>query len=84
MFARVSRFDVLSERIQQEYQAIAEHVIPALEMQNGYSCGLLLANSQQGKLLAVRQTSRPTRSTSDDWIIHNLNRTREKALGSAG
>jgi hypothetical protein len=53
MFARVSRFDVLSERIQQKYQAIAEHVIPALEMQNGYSCGLLLAHSQQGKVLAV-------------------------------
>jgi hypothetical protein len=53
MFARVSRFDVRSERIQQGYRAIAEHVIPALEMQNGYSCGLLLANSQQGKVLAL-------------------------------
>lgn len=53
MFARVSHFDVRSERIQQGYRAIVEHVMPALEMQNGYSGGLLLANSQQGKVLAV-------------------------------
>jgi heme-degrading monooxygenase HmoA len=53
MFARVSHFDVRSERIQQGCRAIVEHVTPALEMQNGYSGVLLLANSQQGKLLAV-------------------------------
>jgi heme-degrading monooxygenase HmoA len=53
MFARVSQVDVRSERIQQGYRAIEEHVMPALEMQNGYSGGLLLANSQQGKMLAV-------------------------------
>ena len=53
MFARVSRFDVRSERIQEGYREIEEHVMPALEMQNGYSGGLLLANSQQGKMLAV-------------------------------
>ena len=53
MFARVSHFDVRSERIQQGYREIVEHVIPAVEMQKGYSGGLLLANSQQGKVLAV-------------------------------
>jgi heme-degrading monooxygenase HmoA len=53
MFARVSHFDVRSELIQQEYRAIVEHVVPALEIQNGYSGGLLLANSRQGKMLAV-------------------------------
>ena len=53
MFARVSHFDVRSERIQQGYRAIVEHVMPALEMQNGYSGALLLANAQQGKLLTV-------------------------------
>jgi heme-degrading monooxygenase HmoA len=53
IFARVSHFDVRSELIQQGYRAIVEHVMPALEMQNGYSGGLLLANSQQGKMLAV-------------------------------
>ena len=53
MFARVSHFDVRSERIQQGYRAIVEHVMPALEMQNGYSGGLLLADSHNGKVLAV-------------------------------
>jgi heme-degrading monooxygenase HmoA len=53
MFARVSHFDVRSERIQKGYRAIVGHVLPALEMQKGYSGALLLANSQQGKMLAV-------------------------------
>jgi heme-degrading monooxygenase HmoA len=53
MFARVSHFDVRSERIQQGYQAIVEHVLPALEMQKGYTGALLLANSQQGKMVTV-------------------------------
>jgi len=53
MFARVIHFDVRSERIQQGYRAIVEHVIPALEMQQGYNGALLLANPQQGKMLAV-------------------------------
>jgi hypothetical protein len=46
MFARVSHFDVRSERIQKGYRAIVGHVLPALEMQKGYSGALLLANSQ--------------------------------------
>jgi heme-degrading monooxygenase HmoA len=53
MFARVIHFDVRSERIQKGYRSIVEHVLPALEMQKGYSGALLLANSQQGKMLAV-------------------------------
>jgi heme-degrading monooxygenase HmoA len=53
MFARVSHFDVRSERIQQGYRAILEHVMPALEMQKGYSGALLLANSQQGMMLTM-------------------------------
>jgi heme-degrading monooxygenase HmoA len=53
MFARVSHFDVRSERLQEGCRAIVEHVIPAVEMQKGYSGGLLLANSQKGKVLAV-------------------------------
>ena len=52
MFARVIHFDVRSERIQKGYRSIVEHVLPALEMQKGYSSALLLANSQQGKMLA--------------------------------
>ena len=53
MFARVSHFDVRSDRIKEGYRAIVEHVMPAVEMQKGYSGGLLLANSQQGKVLAL-------------------------------
>jgi heme-degrading monooxygenase HmoA len=53
MFARVSHFDVRSERIKEGYRAIGEHVMPAVERQKGYSGGLLLANTQQGKVLAV-------------------------------
>jgi heme-degrading monooxygenase HmoA len=53
MFARVIHFDVRSERIQKGHRSIVEHVLPALEMQKGYSGALLLANSQQGKMLAV-------------------------------
>ncbi len=53
MFARVSHFDVRSERLQVGNRAIVEHVIPAVEMQKGYSGRLLLANSQKGKVLAV-------------------------------
>ncbi len=53
MFARVSHFDVRSELIKKGYRAIVEHVLPAVEMQKGYSGALLLANSQQGKMLTV-------------------------------
>jgi len=84
MFARVSHFDVRSDRTQQAYRAIVERIMPALEMHDCYGGVLLLASSKQGKLLAVRQTSRPTRSTSDDRIIHNLDGTRKTTLGNAG
>ena len=53
MFARVSQFAVRSERLEEGYHAIEEHVIPALRMQTGYSGGLLLANPESGKVLAV-------------------------------
>jgi hypothetical protein len=53
MFARVSHFDVRPDRTQQGYRAIVDHVIPAVEMQKGYSGGLLLANILKGKVLAV-------------------------------
>jgi hypothetical protein len=114
MFARVSPFDVRSERIQEGSREIVEHVVPALEMQNGYSGALLLVNSQQGKLLAVSlweseqdmhatdeasrwfrlfgaeaprgwsQTLRLTRSTSHDWIIHNLDSIWDEGSGWFG
>jgi len=53
MFARVRQYSVRPERLQQGKRAIEEHLIPALRMQAGYSGGLLLANPQKGKVLAV-------------------------------
>ena len=53
MFARVSQYEVQPERLQQGQRALEEHLIPALRMQRGYSGGLLLGNSEEGKVLAV-------------------------------
>ena len=53
MFARVTRFNIRPESLQQGSHRIEEHLIPALRMQAGYSGGLLLANPQKGKVLAV-------------------------------
>jgi heme-degrading monooxygenase HmoA len=53
MFARVSQYSVDSERLQQEQAEVEEHLLPALRMQPGFSGGLLLANPQKGKVLAV-------------------------------
>jgi heme-degrading monooxygenase HmoA len=53
MFARVSHYTVHPERLQQGQRAVEEHLLPALRMQSGFSGGLLLANPQKGKVLAV-------------------------------
>ena len=53
MFARVTQFNIRPERLQQGHREIKEHLIPALRMQPGFSGGLLLANLQKGKVLAV-------------------------------
>jgi hypothetical protein len=53
MFARVTRFDIRPESLQQGHHKIEEHLIPALRMQKGYSGGLLLANREDHKMLAV-------------------------------
>ena len=53
MFARVTRFAVESERLQQGRQAVEDHVVPALRMQSGYVGGLFLGNPESGKVLTV-------------------------------
>ena len=53
MFARVTRFDIRPESLQQGHRRIEEHLIPALRIQEGYSGGLLLANREDHKMLAV-------------------------------
>ena len=51
MFARITRFDVRSDRLQEGRDEIEEHVIPALEMQVGYNGGLLFADPESGKMV---------------------------------
>jgi hypothetical protein len=53
MFARITRYDVRSERLQEGRDEIEEHVIPALRMQAGYNGGLLLADPESGKMVSV-------------------------------
>ena len=53
MFARITRFDVRSDRLQEGRDEIEEHVIPALEMQFGYNGGLLFADPESGKMVSV-------------------------------
>ena len=53
MFARVSTYDVRVERLDEMHHEGIEHVLPALEMQDGFSGGLVLADRQSGKVLAV-------------------------------
>jgi hypothetical protein len=54
MFARVTRFNIRPESLQQGHHQIEEHLIPALRMQKGYSGDLLLANKEDGKETATR------------------------------
>jgi heme-degrading monooxygenase HmoA len=53
MFARVSTYEGRPERLDEMRHEGVEHVLPALEMQDGYSGGLVLADRQSGKVLAV-------------------------------
>ena len=53
MFARITRFDVRSERLREGRREIEEHVLPALEMQAGYGGVLLLADPESGKMISV-------------------------------
>jgi heme-degrading monooxygenase HmoA len=53
MFARITRFDVRSERLREGRREIEEHVLPALEMQPGYGGGLLVADPESGKMISV-------------------------------
>ena len=53
MFARVSTYEGRPELLDEMHQEGMEHVLPALEMQDGFSGGLVLADRQSGKVLAV-------------------------------
>ncbi len=53
MFARVSTYEGRPEQLDEMHHEGVEHVLPALEMQDGFSGGLVLADRQSGKVLAV-------------------------------
>ena len=53
MFARVSTYEGSPEQLDEMHHEGLEHVLPALEMQDGYSGGLVLADRQSGKVLAL-------------------------------
>src|SRR5918999_1447250 len=53
MLARVSTYEVRVERLDEMHHEGMEHVLPALEMQDGFSGGLVLADRQSGKFLVV-------------------------------
>jgi heme-degrading monooxygenase HmoA len=53
MFARVSTYQGRPEQLDEMHHEGMEHILPALEMQDGFSGGLVLADRQSGKVLAV-------------------------------
>jgi heme-degrading monooxygenase HmoA len=53
MFARVSTYEGRPEQLDEMHHEGVEHVLPALEMQEGFNGGLVLADRQSGKVLAV-------------------------------
>jgi heme-degrading monooxygenase HmoA len=53
VFARVSTYEGRPELLDEMHHEGIEHVLPALEMQDGFSGGLVLADRQSGKVLAV-------------------------------
>jgi heme-degrading monooxygenase HmoA len=53
MFARVSTYEGRPEQLDEMHHEGLEHVLPALEMQEGYTGGLVLADRQSGRVFAV-------------------------------
>ena len=53
MFARVSTYEAHPEQLDEMNSEGVEHVLPALRKQDGFSGGLVLADRETGKVLAV-------------------------------
>jgi heme-degrading monooxygenase HmoA len=72
MFARVSTYEGRPEQLDEMHHEGLEHVLPALEMQDGYSGGLVLADRQSGKVLAVTlwESEQAMKATEDasEWL----------------
>jgi heme-degrading monooxygenase HmoA len=53
MFARVSTYEGRPEQLDEMHHEGVEHVLPALEMQDGFSGGMVLADRKSGKVIAM-------------------------------
>jgi hypothetical protein len=53
VFARVSEFEARPEQLDDMHREGMEHILPALQMQEGFNGGLVLADRKSGKVLAV-------------------------------
>ena len=53
MFARVSELEVRPELLDEMNREGAEHILPALRMQDGFNGGLVLVDRQSGKVVAI-------------------------------
>jgi hypothetical protein len=53
VFARVSEFEARPERLDEMHREGMEHILPALQKQEGFNGGLVLADRKSGKVLAV-------------------------------
>jgi heme-degrading monooxygenase HmoA len=53
VFARVSEFEARPEQLDEMKREGVEHVLPALRIQEGFNGGMVLADRQSGKVLAV-------------------------------
>jgi hypothetical protein len=53
VFARVSEFEARPEQLDEMHREGVEHILPALQMQHGFNGGLVLADRNSGKVLAV-------------------------------
>ena len=53
MIARVTRFDVNADKVEESIKAFEESVIPAVKMQKGYWSGYLLTDRKTGKCISI-------------------------------
>ena len=53
MIARVARFQIYVDKLEEAKKAFEEGVIPAVKLQKGYRSGYLLANRKTGKCISI-------------------------------
>ena len=53
MIARVTRFEVDVDQVEESIRAFKESVIPAVKLQKGYRSGYLLTDRKTGKCISI-------------------------------